>query len=216
MLLNNELVAEKAHSLGFDLVGFAEADFLEQETQNLKKWLDAGFNAGMKYMAENFEKRRDVRQILPSVKSVISLGLNYYSPGMFENTENTGKVSRYAWGKDYHLVIWERLAEFEEALKRIDSGVEAKFYVDTGPVLDKAWAVRSGIGWMGKHSNVISKSHGSWLFIANVLVNREFDYSERVADHCGTCTRCLDACPTEAIVEAGVVDANKCISYLII
>ena len=216
MRLTNQQVIEKAKQIGFDLIGFAKANLLENESNNLKEWLDNDYQAGMDYMQKNFEKRKDVRQILPEAKSVISLGLNYYTPHSYSNEETKGKVSRYAWGKDYHLIIWAMLDELEEELKKVDPQFECISYVDTGPVMDKAWAVRSGLGWLGKHTNVINREIGSWFFIANIITNYEFDYSEQIPDFCGTCTACIDACPTNAIVREYVVDANKCISYLTI
>jgi len=216
MKLTNKIVIEKAKQVGFDLVGFAEADLLREESEHLQEWLDKNFQAGMGYMERNFEKRKDVKQILPNAKSVVSLGLNYYIPDSYSNDEFSGKISRYAWGKDYHLIIWAMLNELEEELKKIDPEFESISYVDTGPVMDKAWAVRAGIGWLGKHTNVINREIGSWFFIANIITNYEFDYSEEIPDFCGSCTTCLDACPTKAIVQEYVVDANKCISYLTI
>jgi len=170
----------------------------------------------MDYMKKNFEKRKYVKQILPNAKSIISLGLNYYTPNDYSDDNSKGKVSRYAWGKDYHLMIWAMLDELEEELKKIYPAFESISYVDTGPVMDKAWAVRAGIGWLGKHTNVISREIGSWFFIANIITNYEFDYSEPIPDFCGSCTACLDACPTKAIIQEYVVDSNKCISYLTI
>jgi epoxyqueuosine reductase len=167
-------------------------------------------------MSKNFEKRKDVKKILPNAKSVISLGLNYYTPDSYSEEESKGKISRYAWGKDYHLIIWAMLDELENELKKVDPAFESISYVDTGPVMDKAWAVRAGIGWLGKHTNVINREIGSWFFIANVITNIEFDYSEQIPDFCGSCTACIDACPTNAIVKDYIVDANKCISYLTI
>jgi epoxyqueuosine reductase len=216
MELTNEIVILKAKAIGFDLVGFAKADVLENESKNLKVWSDANYQAGMDYMERNFEKRKDVKQILPNAKSVISIGLNYYTPEKYSNQKNKGKVSRYAWGKDYHLIIWSMLNELEEELKKVDPSFDSISYVDTGPVMDKAWAVRAGIGWLGKHTNVINRQIGSWFFIANIITNYEFDYSEKIPDFCGTCTACIDACPTNAIVQEYIVDANKCISYLTI
>jgi epoxyqueuosine reductase len=215
-ILSNEIVIQKAKTVGFDLVGFTKADKLKNESKNLKEWLDANYQAGMDYMSKNFEKRKDVKKILPQAISVISLGLNYYSPESHSNVDTTGKVSRYAWGKDYHLIIWAMLDELEQELKIIDPQFESISYVDTGPVMDKAWAVRSGIGWLGKHTNVINREIGSWFFIANIITNYEFDYAEPIPDFCGSCTACLDACPTNAIIQEYVVDANKCISYLTI
>jgi epoxyqueuosine reductase len=216
MKLTNDIVTQKAKAIGFGLVGFAKAEILEAESEYLQKWLDKNFQAGMDYMSKNFEKRNDVKKILPNAKTVISLGLNYYMPGSYSEEESKGKISRYAWGKDYHLIIWAMLDELEEELKKINPEFESISYVDTGPVMDKAWAVRAGIGWLGKHTNVINREIGSWFFIANIITNIEFEYSEQLSDFCGSCTACLDACPTNAIVQEYVVDANKCISYLTI
>jgi epoxyqueuosine reductase len=214
--LSNKIVIEKAKQVGFDLVGFAKAETLEKESEHLREWLDKNYQAGMEYMQRNFEKRKDVKQILPNAKSVISLGLNYYTPDTYSNDESSGKVSRYAWGKDYHLIMWAMLDELEDELKKVDSKFDSISYVDTGPVMEKTWAVRAGIGWLGKHTNVINREMGSWFFIANIITNYEFEYSEQLEDFCGSCTACLDACPTDAIVQEYVVDANKCISYLTI
>ncbi|MBU2493912.1 MAG: tRNA epoxyqueuosine(34) reductase QueG [Bacteroidetes bacterium] len=216
MKLTNQHVIESARDLEFELIGFSKAETLEKESQRLEEWLKRNYQAGMTYMQRNLEKRKDVKNILPEAKSVISLGLNYYTNKKYENSKGTGKVSRYAWGKDYHLIIWEKLDKLVALLKNIDPNFEAKTYVDTGPVMDKAWAVKSGMGWMGKHTNVINKEHGSWFFIATVITNYEFEYNEPIADFCGTCTACIDACPTNAIVDEYVVDANRCISYLTI
>lgn len=211
--LTNQIVIEKAKQIGFDLVGFSKADLLQDESGKLQQWLDKGYQATMNYMERNFSKRKDVREILPNAKSVISLVLNYYTPGNHSNEKNVGKVSRYAWGKDYHLIIWQKLDELETELKQLEPELETISYVDTGPVMDKVWAVKSGLGWMGKHTNIINPNIGSWFFIANIITNYEFEYSEMITDHCGTCTACLDACPTNAIVQEYVVDANKCISF---
>lgn len=211
--LTNQIVIRKAKQLGFDLVGFSKADLLQDETEKLQQWLDKSYQATMNYMEKNFSKRKDVKEILPNAKSVISLALNYYTPGNHSNEKNVGKISRFAWGKDYHLVIWQKLDELETELNQLEPELETISYVDTGPVMDKVWAVKSGLGWMGKHTNIINPHIGSWFFIANIITNYEFDYSEIITDHCGTCTACLDACPTSAIVQEYVVDANKCISF---
>lgn len=214
--ISNQIVIEKAKELGFDLVGFASADVLDKETEKLREWLARGYQASMDYMERNFEKRFDVKNILPNAKSVISLAMNYYTNHQHKNENGSGKVSRYAWGKDYHLIIWDKLELLEEELKKIDSEFDCLAYVDTGPVMDKAWAVRSGIGWLGKHTNVITKEIGSWIFLATVITNYGFNYNEPIADFCGSCRACLDACPTKAIVDEYIVDANKCISFLTI
>jgi epoxyqueuosine reductase len=215
-IITNEIVIQKAKAVGFDLVGFAKADPLRKESGLLQEWLGKNYQAGMDYMNKNSDKREDVKNILPEAKSVISLGLNYYTPDSYSNDKANGKISRYAWGKDYHLIIWAMLDELEEEVKKVDPKIESISYVDTGPVMDKAWAVRAGIGWLGKHTNVINREIGSWFFIANIITNYEFEYSEPIPDFCGTCTACIDACPTKAIVQEYVVDANKCISYLTI
>lgn len=211
--LTNQIVIGKAKQLGFDLVGFAKADLLEDETEKLQQWIDKGYHASMNYMEKNLHKRKNVKEILPNAKSIISLALNYFTDEHHSNDKDKGKVSRYAWGKDYHLIIWQKLDELETILKEIEPELEILSYVDTGPVMDKAWAVRAGIGWMGKHTNVINPDYGSWFFIATLITNYEFDYSKMIVDHCGTCTACIDACPTKAIVQEYVVDSNKCISF---
>ncbi len=216
MKITNNLVIELAKNLGFDLVGFAPANLLTKGHNNLLKWLGNGYQAGMKYMENNLEKRKNVKEILSDAKSVISLGMNYHTGFEYREKSNYGKVSKYAWGKDYHLVVWDRLEKLIGELKNIDPSFEAKSYVDTGPVMDKAWALKAGIGWMGKHTNVINRNYGSWFFIANIINNYEFIYSTPVQDYCGSCTACIDACPTNAIVQEYIVDSNRCISYLTI
>ena len=216
MKLTTDIVTEKAKTIGFDLVGFAKADELVEETKRLTEWLENGYQAGMAYMERNKDKRKDVSLILEGAKSVISLAVNYFTDHRFSEDKNTGKVSRYAWGKDYHLIIWEMLEELKIELQNIDPGFKCKSYVDTGPVMDKAWAVKAGLGWLGKHTNVINREFGSWIFIANIISDYEFDYSNPIPDYCGSCTACIDACPTDAIVSEYVVDSNKCISYLTI
>jgi len=216
MKLTNQIVIAKAKELGFDLIGFARAELLEKEVKNLKEWLNKGYHATMEYMNRNIEKRFDVRNILPEAKSVISLAINYFVVDNYTNKNGTGKVSRYAWGKDYHLIMWEKLEILEDELKAIEPSFQSKFYVDTGPVMDKVWAVRSGVGWMGKHTNVISREIGSWFFLATMITNYEFEYNELIPDYCGTCRACIDACPTGAIVNEYVLDSNRCISFLTI
>ena len=216
MSVSNQIVVDIAHRFGFNLVGFARADELKEEITHLEEWLEKKYQAGMDYMNRNLDKRRDVTNILEDAKSVISLGTNYYTDEEYSKGNDYGKISRYAWGKDYHLIIWEKLDLLVEELKEIDPGFSAKTYVDTGPVMDKAWAVKAGLGWLGKHTNVINKEFGSWIFLSTVITNKEFDYSNPVFDFCGSCRRCIDACPTDAIVDEYVLDSNKCISYLTI
>ncbi len=216
MNLTNEFVIEKAKQIGFDLVGFARVEELKNETEKLNEWLKLGYHAGMNYMSRNLEKRKNVKNIISSARSVISLGLNYYTDESHSNTSSKGKISRYAWGKDYHLIIWNKLDKLIEELKNVEPDFEAVSYVDTGPVMDKAWAVKAGLGWLGKHTNVINREIGSWFFIANIICNKKFKYDTSVEDFCGSCTACIDACPTNAIVKPYVLDSNKCISYLTI
>jgi epoxyqueuosine reductase len=215
VVLTENIIVEEARKLGFDLIGFAPAEKLTHEAVHLSEWLRKKFNAGMTYMERNYSKRTDVKEILPSAKSVISLGINYYKEGTFLTGEDLGKVSRYAWGKDYHLIIWDKLEILLNRLKNINPSFEAVSYVDTGPAMDKAWAVRAGLGWTGKHTNIINKEIGSWFFISTIITNFEFAPSPVVEDFCGTCTACLDACPTGALTPY-LLDANKCISYLTI
>ncbi|MFC2136380.1 tRNA epoxyqueuosine(34) reductase QueG, partial [Bacteroidota bacterium] len=216
MNLTNDIVIEKAKALGFDLIGFAQIEDLAEETAHLKEWLEKGYHHKMNYLERNFDKRRNIRTLFADAKSVISLAVNYYTDDQYTEEKGLGKVSRYAWGKDYHLIIWEKLFELVEDLREIDPDFDAVSYVDTGPVMDKAWAVRAGIGWMGKHTNIISKELGSWFFIATVISNYKFDFNIPSQDFCGTCTACIDACPTDALIEEYVLDANKCISNLTI
>ncbi len=198
----------KALEIGFDLVGIAAAtsdSYLE--TARLKAWLAMGYHADMAWM-EN-PQRQDLKTLMPSVRSIICLGLNYFTP--HTHTGDAAKISRYGWGRDYHRVLGKKLKALSLWLEA--QNVETRFYVDTAPIAEKAWAQKAGIGWIGKHSNLISRSHGSWIFLGEVLVNIELEPDEPHTEHCGTCTRCLDACPTAAIVQPFVVDANRCIAY---
>lgn len=211
--ITNDIVISKAKAVGFDLIGFAKAEILEEEIDKLNLWLGKKYHAGMTYMERNIHKRKDIKEILPEAKSVISLGLIYNTPFQHSGKNEVGKISRYAWGKDYHLIIWDMLDKLETELKEIDQSFKSISYVDTGPVMDKVWAVKAGLGWMGKHTNVINREIGSWFFIANIICNYEFDYTEKIPDFCGDCTACIEACPTDAIVQPYLVDSNKCISY---
>lgn len=213
------LIIEKAKALGFVSAAFSKADLLQEESARLKEWLSNGYAADMNWIDKGFDKRKDVKLILESAKSVISLAYNYYTP--FEHDESKPKISRYAWGKDYHKVLKKKLKELSEYIHSINGiaspafgGLAIKHYVDDGPVMDKAWAVRAGIGWMGKHTNVISPDFGSWLFLSDIITNIEFEnYDSPITDMCGACTLCISACPTGAIVDEYKLDANLCISY---
>ncbi len=211
-----QFIRTRATDLGFCAVGIAPAERLEPEGIRLREWLNRGHQADMQWMAVTAEKRGDVTQVLAGARSVVSLATNYYTPGEHATDPSTGKISRYAWGDDYHLVIPQRLEALVGGLRELDPGIEAKVYIDTGPVMDKAWAVRAGIGWLGKHTNVITREFGSWVFLGEVILNAELEYDLPVEDRCGTCSACIDACPTDAIVAPYVLDASRCISYLTI
>lgn len=209
-----EKIKLKASEIGFSKAGIVAPEPLVDEAARLSDWLGRGFQGEMAWMEREPEKRSDPRLLFPDAKSVVVVALNYFTPHQHQSDANTGKISRYAWGDDYHDVVREKLTELLAWIKSEDSSVEGKICVDTAPMMDKAWAVRAGLGWLGKHSNIITKEIGSWFFIGSLLLNIDLDYdTETVEDHCGTCTACLDACPTNAIVEPYVVDSSKCISY---
>jgi epoxyqueuosine reductase len=203
-------IKTKAVELGFQKVGIARAEALVTEGSRLIEWLGKSYHGEMAWLEREPAKRTDPRQIFPEAKSVISVGMNYYTPA--EHVA-TGKISRYAWGDDYHDVLKEKLRELLAWIVTEIPNASGKICVDTAPVMDKAWAVRSGIGWLGKHSNVITQDYGSWIFLGEILLNLELECDEPAQDHCGSCTACIDACPTGAIVDEFVVDSNRCISY---
>lgn len=203
-----------ARALGFDLVGIVPATALSPERDRLREWLDRDYHGQMAWMARDPEQRTDPRKLFPEARSVIVVALNYYTPDQHSATPDTGKISRYAWGDDYHDVVGKKLRALLSWIQEQAPGAAGKICVDIQPMLDKAWAVRAGLGWIGKHTNLISKELGSWVFIGELLLNLELDYDQEVIeDHCGTCTLCIDACPTGAIDEPYVIDSNKCISY---
>ena len=209
-------IKEKARNLGFSAVGIARAEVLMEEGARLNEWLSRGYQGTMTWMQKEPEKRVDVRRIVPGAKSVIAVALNYYYPVSHSNADSVGKISRYAWGDDYHVVMTPRIQTLVDCIKLEIPDVHTAAYVDTGPVLDKAWAARAGIGWLGKHTNVITKEFGSWVFLGEIIVDAELEYDDPIADFCGSCTACIEACPTGAIVEPYVLDSTKCISYLTI
>lgn len=207
---------QKARELGFSHVGIARAQRLDSESKLLTEWLGRGFHATMKWMEKNPERRVDPSAILPGARSIVSVAMNYYSAQQHSEDSSAGKVSRYAWGDDYHDMLGDRLDRLSEWLKEQAPNSKSRRYVDTGPVMEKAWAVRAGIGWLGKHTNVITRELGSWVFLGEIITDVELEPDTPIEDFCGTCTACLDACPTGAIVEPYVVDSAKCISYLTI
>lgn len=211
MLSFSGRIKQRAASIGVNKIGIVAATPLDAERGHLNEWLTRGFHGNMAWMTREPEKRADPKVLFPGAKSVIVVAVNYYTP---HKHGSTGKMSRYAWGDDYHDVVGEKLRDLLAWIKSEEPSVNGKICVDTSPFMDKAWAVRGGLGWLGKHSNVITKELGSWVFIGSILLDVELDYdTEAVDDHCGTCTACLDACPTGAIVEPYVVDSQKCISY---
>lgn len=214
MALLTHAIKNKATELGIDKIGIVPANSLDREKSNLLEWLDRGFHGEMAWMEREPEKRSDPRRLFPGARSVIVAAFNYHTPFSHENKPDLGKISRYAWGDDYHDVVSEKLKLLLEWIQTEVPHAGGKVCVDTSPFMDKAWAVRAGIGWLGKHSNVITKEMGSWIFIGSIIVDIDLEYdTARIEDHCGTCTACIDACPTNAIVEQYVVDSRKCISY---
>ncbi|MDF4202006.1 tRNA epoxyqueuosine(34) reductase QueG [Maribacter sp. SA7] len=207
-------IKTEAKRLGFLSCGVSKADFLEEEAPRLEKWLNNNMNGEMSYMANHFDKRLDPRKLVEGSKSVISLLLNYYPEE--SQTIDSYKISKYAYGHDYHHVIKTKLRHLQEFIAEEIGDVNGRAFVDSAPVLDKAWAAKSGLGWIGKHSNLLTQQVGSFYFIAELIVDLELEYDHAVTDHCGTCTACIDACPTQAIVEPYVVDGSKCISYFTI
>jgi epoxyqueuosine reductase len=209
-----KLIKQEAQRLGFLSCGISKAGFLEEEAPRLENWLNNNMQGQMSYMENHFDKRLNPTLLVNDAKSVISLLLNYY-PSDFQNPDSY-KISKYAFGQDYHFVIKEKLKELLHFIQVEVGDVSGRAFVDSAPVLDKAWAAKSGLGWIGKNTNLITQKVGSFYFIAELIIDLELDYDTAVTDHCGSCTACLDACPTEAIVAPYVVDGSKCISYFTI
>src|SRR5437870_8223329 len=212
--LLSQSIKERARAIGFDKLGIVPAEPLIAEQERLQEWLRRGYHGEMGWMARDPRQRTCPQMIFPEARSVVVVVLNYYTPAQHSENPATGKVSRYAWCDDYHEVLGEKLRALLDWIKEQWPAAEGKVCVDIQPVMDKAWAARAGLGWIGKHTNLITLEYGSWVFIGELLLNLELEYdSEPIEDHCGTCTLCIDACPTGAIVEPYVLDANLCISH---
>ena len=210
----SSIIKQEAKRLGFDFCGISKAEFLEEEAPRLEKWLSENKHGKMEYMENHFDKRLNPKLLVDDAKSVVSLLYNYF-PEQQQNPD-APKISKYAFGLDYHDVIKDKLKEFLFTLKEKIGDINGRAFVDSAPVLDKAWAKKSGLGWIGKNSNLINKKQGSFFFIAELIIDIDLQYDSAIKDYCGTCTKCIDACPTSAIVEPYVVDGSKCISYFTI
>lgn len=228
-----ELIKKEASHLGFDAVGIASVPTHQSFPQqshtssrdsslpttlyaHLRNWLQNGFHATMEWMDRHPERRSHPAFVLPGCRSIISVGLNYFTHDLADESSQNGRIARYAWGQDYHNVFKKRLKLLEAYIKKLAPDAQTKWYVDTGPVMEKAWAQEAGLGWIGKHSNLVSSDFGSWLLLGEILTTVELDTDTAGTDLCGSCTLCIDACPTGAIVEPYIVNAETCISYLTI
>ena len=212
--MQSETIKRYALELGFTKIGIVPVAALSEEGQRLREWIARGFHGRMDYMARQPQQRSDPALLMPSAKSVICVALNYFRPEKHIDDISTGKISRYAWGDDYHDVLRDKLKTLLAWIVDQSPGVEGKICVDSAPMMDKAWAVRAGLGWIGKHTNLITKEYGSWVFLGELLLSIELEYDELIEpDHCGKCTACIDACPTGAIFAPYRLDATRCISY---
>jgi epoxyqueuosine reductase len=211
---NAQIIKRLSMEAGFDFCGISKAEFLEEEARNLDNWLNKNYHGKMAYMANYFDKRLDPRLLVEGAKSVITVILNYFPEE--ELTESEYKISKYAYGTDYHFVIKDKLKTILQGIQEEIGAVDARVFVDSAPVMDKAWAKKSGLGWVGKNSNIINRKIGSFFFIGEIICDLELEPDGPIKDYCGSCTACIDACPTDAIVEPYQVDGSKCISYLTI
>jgi epoxyqueuosine reductase len=209
------IIKSCAREEGFSFCGISKAEFLTEEAPRLENWLKKNMHGEMDYMQNHFDKRLDPRLLVEGAKSVISLLYNYHTTKT-QHDDEAPKISKYAYGEDYHFVVKERLKSLVFKLKEEIGDFQCRVFVDSAPVMDKAWAKKAGLGWIGKHTNLINKQQGSFFFIAEIICDLELEYDSPIADYCGTCTKCIDACPTDAIVEPYVVDGSKCISYFTI
>jgi epoxyqueuosine reductase len=206
-------IKQKAAELGFDFCGVSRAEFLETEAPRLDAWLNRNYHGQMAWMANHFDKRLDPRKLMEGARSVVSVLLNYYPEERLPEGPNDYKLSKYAYGTDYHFVLKDKLKDLLHFIQDEIGDVQGRAFVDSAPVMDKVWAARSGLGWVGKHSNLLNRDMGSFFFIGELILDLDLAPDGPMADYCGTCTRCVDACPTDAITEPYVVDGSKCISY---
>ncbi|WP_339924012.1 tRNA epoxyqueuosine(34) reductase QueG [uncultured Cyclobacterium sp.] len=214
---HTQIVKSTASRLGFDYCGIAKAAFLEEDAPKLENWLNKNYHGKMAYMANHFDKRLDPRKLVEGAKSVVSLMYNYYPQQGQVKDEDALKIAKYAYGEDYHFVIKDKLKEFLECLKEEIGEVHGRVFVDSAPVMERQWAQKSGLGWKGKNSLLLNKKSGSFFFLAELIIDLPLAYdAPTTRDYCGTCTRCIDACPTDAILQDNVIDGSKCISYLTI
>ncbi len=211
---HSTIIKTIASELGFSFCGIAKAEFLEQEAPRLEAWLNKGYQGEMGYLTSHFDKRLDPRQLVPGAKSVVTLLYNYY-PSEFQETSDA-KIAKYAYGKDYHTVLKQKCRDMMELIEAQIGKVEGRAFTDSAPVMERAWAERSGLGWIGKHGLLINKGHGSFFFIAEIILDLECTYDSPIKDYCGSCTACIDACPTDAILPNKTLNASQCISYLTI
>ena len=212
---HTDFIKNKAIDLGFISCGISKSGFLNDEVNRFEKWLKNNYHGKMSYMERNFDKRMDTTKLVEGSKSVISLLYNYY-PSTKINNDNNFKISKYAYGKDYHFIIKKKLKTLLNEMRNEIGHIDGRVFVDSAPILERAWAKKSGLGWIGKNTNLISKKTGSFFFIAEIIVDIELDYDHEIKDHCGSRTACLDSCPTDALYEPYKIDASKCISYLTI
>ena len=210
----SDFIKNKSIELGFISCGISKSGFLENEIGRFESWLKDNYHGQMSYMERNFDKRMDTTKLVAGSKSVISLLFNYYPSKEINN--DSFKISKYAYGKDYHLIIKDKLKSLLSSMRNEIGEIDGRVFVDSAPIMEKAWAKKSGLGWIGKNTNLISKKTGSFFFIAEIIVDLELEYDNEVTDHCGSCTACLDACPTDALYEPYKIDASKCISYFTI
>ena len=212
---NSQLIKRLAKQIGFSSCGISRARFLHEEEKNFEDWLNQGYQGTMSYLERNFDKRLDPTKLVPGAKSIISLAFNYFPPKKIFD-DNSFLISKYAYGKDYHIIIKDKLKALFSQMKKEVGDIEGRVFVDSAPIHERAWAKISGLGWIGKNSLLLNKKMGSYFFLAEIICDLDLEYDSTISDHCGTCTKCIDACPTDAITQAQVVDANRCISYLTI